>query len=89
MAIDAAAADALKGGFGPVPIHLRDTHYKGASKLGSGEGYKYPHDFPGHYVKQEYMPPEVRGKKYYLPSDQGHEEKIQKAKSLRDKECKP
>ena len=89
MAIDAAMADAQKGGFGPVPVHLRDTHYKGADRLGSGEGYKYPHDFPGHYVKQEYMPPEVRGRKYYLPSDQGHEEKIQKAKILRDKDGKP
>ncbi len=89
MAIDAAAADAGKGGFGPVPVHLRDTHYQGAGRLGSGEGYKYPHDFPGHYVKQEYMPPEVRGRVYYQPSGQGHEEKIQKAKALRDKEGKP
>ncbi len=88
MAIDAAAADAGKGGFGPVPIHLRDTHYKGAERLKSGEGYKYPHDYPGHYVKQEYMPPEVKGKVYYQPSDQGHEEKIQKAKAMRDKDVK-
>ena len=86
MAIGAAAEDAGKGGFGPVPVHLRDTHYQGAERLGSGEGYKYPHDFPGHYVKQEYMPPEVRGKTYYRPSDQGHEEKIRQAKALRDKE---
>ena len=89
MAIDAAAADAGNGGFGPVPVHLRDTHYKGAERLQSGEGYKYPHDFPGHYVKQEYMPPEVRGKVYYKPSDQGHEEKIRTAKALREKEGKP
>lgn len=86
MAIDAAMADAQKGGFGPVPIHLRDTHYQGAGRLGSGEGYKYPHDYPGHYVKQEYMPPEVKGKVYYIPSDQGHEEKIKRAKAMRGKE---
>ncbi len=86
MAIDAAAADAGKGGFGPVPVHLRDTHYKGADRLGSGEGYKYPHDFPGHYVKQEYMPPEVKGRVYYQPSDQGHEEKIRQNKTQRDKD---
>lgn len=86
MAIDAAMADAQKGGFDPVPIHLRDTHYQGAGRLGSGEGYKYPHDYPGHYVKQEYMPPEVKGKVYYIPSDQGHEEKIKRAKAMRGKE---
>ena len=89
MAIDEATADAQRGGFGPVPVHLRDTHYKGADRLGSGEGYKYPHDYPGHYVKQEYMPPEVRGKTYFRPSDQGHEEKILKAKAIRDKEGRP
>ncbi len=89
MAIDQAMADAEKGGFGPVPPHLRDTHYKGSDRLGSGAGYLYPHDFPGHYVKQEYMPPEVKGKRYYLPSDQGHEEKIQKNQEARGKGNQP
>ena len=52
MAVDAALADAEKGGYGPVPVHLRDTHYAGHDRIGSGDGYKYPHDFPGHWVKQ-------------------------------------
>ncbi len=77
-AIDAAMADAEKGGFGPVPVHLRDTHYAGHVRIGSGEGYKYPHDFPGHWVSQEYMPPEVKGREYYQPSDMGHEATILK-----------
>lgn len=76
MAIDAAMADAEKGGYGPVPQHLRDTHYQGHQRLGNGENYKYPHDFPGHWVAQEYMPPEVKGRHYYEPSDQGHEQAI-------------
>ena len=75
-AVDAAMADAEKGGFGSVPVHLRDTHYKGSERLGSGKGYLYPHDFPGHWVQQEYMPPEVKGKQYYHPSDMGHEAPI-------------
>ena len=49
MAIDAAMADAEQGGFGAVPVHLRDTHYAGSDRIGSGKGYKYPHDYPGHY----------------------------------------
>ena len=60
----------------PVPIHLRDTSFKGASELGHGAGYKYPHDYPGHVVKQEYMPPSVKGRKYYIPSEMGTEGKI-------------
>ena len=83
-AVDAAIADAEKGGFGPVPVHLRDTHYAGHERLGSGEGYKYPHDFPGHWVKQEYMPPEVRGRKYYKPSEMGHEDVIRKNHLVRE-----
>ena len=75
--------DAEKGGFGPVPIHLRDTHYAGHERLGSGAQYQYPHDFPGHWVKQEYMPPEVKGRRYYIPSDQGQELKLRERRKLR------
>ena len=83
-AVDAAMADAEKGGYGPVPIHLRDTHYAGHDRIGSGDGYKYPHDFPGHWVRQEYMPPEVRGKKYYRPTEMGHEATILKNQQARE-----
>ena len=83
-AVDAAMADAEKGGYGPVPVHLRDTHYAGHDRIGSGDGYKYPHDFPGHWVKQEYMPPEVRGKKYYRPTEMGHEATILKNQQARE-----
>lgn len=82
-AVDAAFADAEKGGFGSVPPHLRDTHYKGHERVGSGEGYLYPHDFPGHWVKQEYMPPEVRDREYYHPSEMGHEETIRRNHEIR------
>ena len=83
-AVDAAMADAEKGGYGPVPVPLRDTHYAGHDRIGSGDGYKYPHDFPGHWVKQEYMPPEVRGKKYYRPTEMGHEATILKNQQARE-----
>ncbi len=84
MAIDAAMADAEQGGFGAVPVHLRDTHYQGSGRIGSGKGYMYPHDYPGHYVKQEYMPPEVKGKRYYRPSEMGHEATILKNHQARE-----
>ncbi|MBQ3201726.1 MAG: hypothetical protein IJB22_07390, partial [Clostridia bacterium] len=58
------------------PIHLRDTAFYGADKLGHGKGYKYPHDYPGHVVAQEYMPPSVKGKRYYIPGSLGNEAKI-------------
>ena len=83
-AVDAAMADAEKGGYGPVPVHLRDTHYQGHNRIGSGDGYKYPHDFPGHWVRQEYMPPEVKGRKYYRPTDMGHEATILKNQQARE-----
>ncbi len=59
-----------------VPLHLRDTHYKGAVKLGH-EGYKYPHDYPGHYVKQDYLPKEIARRVFYQATEQGNEAKIQ------------
>ena len=83
MALDQSVADAEAGGFGPVPVHLRDTHYSGHERLGSGAQYKYPHDFPGHWVPQEYMPPEVKGRRYYIPSDQGQEAKLRERRKLR------
>ena len=83
MALDACVADAQQGGFGPVLVHLRDTHYAGHERVGANGVYKYPHDYPGHWVKQVYMPPEVAGKKYYTPSDQGQELKLRERRKLR------
>jgi putative ATPase len=57
----------------PVPRHLRDAHYPGAKRLGHGEGYRYPHDFPGHEVEQEYRPQRFSGKRYYEPSGEGED----------------
>jgi len=60
----------------PIPTHLQDAHYKGAAKLGHGVGYKYAHDYPNHYVKQQYLPYELNGKEFYAPSGNGYEVKI-------------
>jgi putative ATPase len=57
----------------PVPKHLRDSSYRGAKKMEHGSGYSYPHDYPGHYVEQEYLPPAMAGKKLYSPTEQGAE----------------
>ena len=62
---------------GAVPPHLRDSHYKGAKELGYGTGYKYAHDYPKHYVKQQYLPDNLTGRRFYIPSDNGYEKKIQ------------
>ncbi len=60
----------------PIPVHLQDAHYKGASKLGHGTGYLYAHDYPNHYVKQQYLPYELSGREFYRPSGNGYEVKI-------------
>ncbi len=83
-AIDCAMADAEKGGFQSVPVHLRDTHYKGAEQLGAGEGYRYPHEYPGHWIPQQYAPLEAKGMPYYVPSEQGFEKEIRKIRVQRD-----
>jgi putative ATPase len=86
VAKGAAIEDAEKSEFLPVPVHLRDTSYKGYERIGSGEGYKYVHDFPGHYVEQEYMPVESKGKRFYEPSDQGYELEIRELRKARGKD---
>src|SRR5919204_3407664 len=63
---DARSAD-------PVPLHLRDAHYPGAKKLGHGKGYKYPHEYPGHVVEQQYRPQRYEERRYYEPSGEGEE----------------
>ncbi|WP_238653434.1 replication-associated recombination protein A [Paenibacillus piscarius] len=65
-----------------VPLHLRDTHYKGAAQLGH-EGYQYPHNFPGHYVKQDYLPKTIARKVFYQATEQGNEAKIRHNQQLR------
>lgn len=59
-----------------IPPHLQDAHYKGAAKLGHGIGYKYAHNYPNNYVKQQYLPYELNGKEFYKPSGNGYEQKI-------------
>lgn len=61
----------------PVPVHLQDKHYHGAQKLGRGDGYQYAHDYPNHYVEQQYLPDGMEGITFYHPSDMGYEKKIQ------------
>lgn len=80
MAMDAAKADAEKGDLGAVPAYLRDTHYTGHEKLGNGEGYLYPHNFEGHYVRQNYMPAGFEHTVYYRPGNLGLEKEIRKQK---------
>jgi putative ATPase len=59
----------------PVPVHLQDAHYPGAARLGRGKGYRYPHDYPGHFVEQVYMSESLN---FYQPSEEGHERKIKR-----------
>lgn len=59
-----------------VPLHLRDAHYKGSEKLGNGTTYLYPHDFPGHRVKQQYLPDKLASKRYFTFSEQGFEKEL-------------
>jgi putative ATPase len=75
LGIDKALADIRAGAPSQVPVHLRDTSYRSAQRLGHGKDYQYPHDFPGHFVRQTYMPQEAV---YYEPTDLGQEAVIAK-----------
>jgi putative ATPase len=61
-----------------VPLHLRNAPTRLMKELGYGKGYKYPHDFPGHHVEENYLPEDLKGRIYYRPSNQGHEGEIRK-----------
>ena len=76
LAIGAAQEEVRKSGNLPVPPHLQDSSYKGAKQLGRGLGYQYAHDFPNHYVVQQYLPYELTGKEFFKPGGNGYEVKI-------------
>lgn len=75
-AVFQAMTEVQKSGNLPIPTHLQDAHYKGAAKLGRGTGYKYAHDYPNHYVEQQYLPYELNGREFYKPSGNGYEVRI-------------
>lgn len=71
-----AAMDSVKRTKTTVPVHLQDAHYKGHENLGHGIGYRYAHDYPNHYVEQQYLPDEIKEEKFYIPSENGYEKQI-------------
>ena len=78
IAIGRATQEIKANGPGPVPVHLRDSHYPGGKALGHGKEYQYPHDFPSHYIPQQYLPDEVQGTPFYKPTEEGAEAKIKR-----------
>ena len=84
-AIERAMQEVERTGNLPIPTHLQDAHYKGAAKLGHGTGYKYAHDYPNNYVRQQYLPYELSGQEFYTPTGNGYETKIREhMKKLRE-----
>ncbi|MDK6234297.1 replication-associated recombination protein A [Aerococcus sanguinicola] len=85
-AIDAALADVRQGKAGLVPKHLRDGHYAGSKALGHGQGYRYPHDYPNHWVAQNYLPDTLKGKHYYQAGQTGkYEQALGQMQAYREK----
>lgn len=78
VALEQAVADARRTDDTGVPNHLRDSHYPGARQLGRGKGYQYPHDFPGNYVAQQYLPDSLAHKRYYRPGTNGYERRLRR-----------
>jgi len=87
LAIDSALEVVRNTKTAPIPPHLQDAHYKGASKLGHGKGYQYAHDYPNHYVEQQYLPYELKGTVFYEPADSGYEKKIKEHMAFIKKEA--
>lgn len=77
-ALDHALTDIRNGKSGDIPVHLKDAHYSGAGKLGRGTDYKYPHNYPGAWIKQQYLPDAIKNRNYYTPKDTGKFEKVLK-----------
>ncbi len=89
-AIDSALDTVRSKKASPVPAYLRDSHYSGAAKLGRGIGYKYAHDYPEHYVDQQYLPDDLAGTVFYEPSEMGYEKQIgERMDHLRSKKNSP
>lgn len=84
LGIDQALADVKDGKYGAVPLHLRDSHYTGAKEMAHGEGYLYPHDYPGHWVKQSYLPQELHGERYYFPGNTGDDKGVKAGRNKKD-----
>lgn len=76
LSIDAAMHMVASGQTPPIPVHLQDSHYKSAGKLGHGIGYQYAHDFKNHYVAQQYLPDALVGTQFYEPTEMGYEKRI-------------
>jgi putative ATPase len=85
LAIWSAREDVRKGPSAEVPVHLRDAHYQGAKSLGHGKGYSYPHDDPAGWVEQQYQPSELEGRRYYDPSQHGHEAVVRERMAAQQK----
>ena len=71
-----AAMESVKRTKTTVPVHLQDAHYRGHESLGHGIGYRYAHDYPNHYVEQQYLPDEIKDERFYIPSENGYEKNI-------------
>ena len=76
MGLNRAMADVQELPAGEVPMHLRDASYRGATSLGHGDGYRYPHNYPDGHVPQQYLPEEVEDRRYFRPTDHGEERRI-------------
>lgn len=87
IAIDRAMETVKTTKTAPVPVHLQDSHYKGSEKLGHGRGYLYAHDFPNHYVRQQYLPDGLTDAHFYEPTEQGYEKQIREYMKFLEENC--